>query len=551
MSASTSRPPISDELLSAYLDGAVTADERVHIEGALLGDPELKWRLESLRQTVLLLRALPAVETRRNFSLKTILAAERGTVDALEDGMQTAMQTGMQTEPDAGLVRPLPPLIAEQEAMASPGAGSSSWWQRLGGFFNSGSPILRNAAMGVAALFVVVAVGVFASDGSSEMMSVATAPASMAPADSAPQASDAVALMQVESPAQADAAHAESAADASANSAARTSAEDGAAEEAAPEAVIVAQSAPESAVAAAAATANTPTESAPTESAPAESAPASVAAVSEDTPVAAAARPATDLPAAGAVLPPSAAPESGGGMGGALQTMPLAEGAPGGPDSTGLDQVMRETQGTQSREAAPAPPMPAAADSERGDLRPEAERAADQASAAGASTALTVSPHTTPVQADVVLGFNAADAETPPAGTTSDSEASAEEPPAEELAATETGGVAAVESTTGPVASETTTEDIALYDTAAESQPEASASEKVAEEVAAVESSLLAVQESEASVPAAPAPTLASVTRPAATASGFGVDNLWLLTEIVLGVLALLLFALWWRSRSV
>ncbi len=77
MSASSTYPHIPDEMLSAYLDGAVSADERENIELALQGNAELKWRLETLRQTVLLLRALPAAQSHRNFSLETILAAER------------------------------------------------------------------------------------------------------------------------------------------------------------------------------------------------------------------------------------------------------------------------------------------------------------------------------------------------------------------------------------------------------------------------------------------------------------------------------------------
>ncbi|HIC96556.1 TPA: hypothetical protein EYP12_08040 [Candidatus Bipolaricaulota bacterium] len=60
---------ISDELLSAYLDGEVTAVERAQIERGLVTDPQLAWRLEMLRQTVSLLNGLPRVPVPRAFTL--------------------------------------------------------------------------------------------------------------------------------------------------------------------------------------------------------------------------------------------------------------------------------------------------------------------------------------------------------------------------------------------------------------------------------------------------------------------------------------------------
>lgn len=50
------------ELLSAYLDDELTADERAFVEGALEASPELRRELDELRATQTLLRALPLVE---------------------------------------------------------------------------------------------------------------------------------------------------------------------------------------------------------------------------------------------------------------------------------------------------------------------------------------------------------------------------------------------------------------------------------------------------------------------------------------------------------
>ena len=49
------------ELLSPYLDGAVTADERARVDNALTQSAELRAELNSLRQTVQLMQSLPRV----------------------------------------------------------------------------------------------------------------------------------------------------------------------------------------------------------------------------------------------------------------------------------------------------------------------------------------------------------------------------------------------------------------------------------------------------------------------------------------------------------
>lgn len=104
------QPHISDELLSAFLDGEVSALERSQIEEALASDPDTAWRLDALRQTVTLVKALPRVSLPRSFTL---------------------------SEADLVLVR------------------TPSFWQRL--FANP--PALRNAAALATVLFLALFLG--------------------------------------------------------------------------------------------------------------------------------------------------------------------------------------------------------------------------------------------------------------------------------------------------------------------------------------------------------------------------------------------------------
>src|SRR5262245_17931765 len=60
---------ITDELLSAYIDGEVTEQERALVEAAIAADEEVAWRLDSLRQTVSLLHDLPELALPRSFTL--------------------------------------------------------------------------------------------------------------------------------------------------------------------------------------------------------------------------------------------------------------------------------------------------------------------------------------------------------------------------------------------------------------------------------------------------------------------------------------------------
>ncbi len=75
--------PQARELLSPYLDGTVTAEERALVENALSQSAELRAELESLRQTVQLMQALPRVPAPRPFTLS---AAEAGIAEPKKRG---------------------------------------------------------------------------------------------------------------------------------------------------------------------------------------------------------------------------------------------------------------------------------------------------------------------------------------------------------------------------------------------------------------------------------------------------------------------------------
>jgi len=64
-----------DELLSAYLDGQLSAGERTRLEAQLADGPALQAEFEALRHTVALVRSLPPLPVPRNFILSQRIAA--------------------------------------------------------------------------------------------------------------------------------------------------------------------------------------------------------------------------------------------------------------------------------------------------------------------------------------------------------------------------------------------------------------------------------------------------------------------------------------------
>lgn len=126
---------ITDELLSAYLDNAVSDQERALVEAAVSAEPDIAWRLDSLRQTVHLLKALPELALPRSFVLQ---------------------------EAQLGEARATRGLAARPASPAASSAASEFWadfvanWRAL---WQAGNPVLRNAAAASFALLLVLLAG--------------------------------------------------------------------------------------------------------------------------------------------------------------------------------------------------------------------------------------------------------------------------------------------------------------------------------------------------------------------------------------------------------
>jgi hypothetical protein len=181
-------PQVTDELLSAYLDQAVSDEEKRLVEEAIAAEPTIAWRLETLRQTVQLLRSLPALALPRSFALTEL--------------PEVAGQAVANTPAPAPARRP-----AHQPTPAW------SWgvlWESWRSFWQVGSPLLRNAAAVSFALFLIVVAGdlVAGPAGLPQGTPVANAPL-VAPAPTADEIAPSVTAAKVpeeESPAAAGSA---------------------------------------------------------------------------------------------------------------------------------------------------------------------------------------------------------------------------------------------------------------------------------------------------------------------------------------------------------
>ena len=130
---------VTDDLLSAYLDDAVTASERTLVETAVANDPDIAWRLMTLRYTVDLLGKLPEIPLPRSFILSEAMAAE-AVVEP--------------TSAQAPRPAPHPRLAVEPQP--------AGFWASWRSFWQGGNLFLRNAAAASLAAFIVLAVGGFA-----------------------------------------------------------------------------------------------------------------------------------------------------------------------------------------------------------------------------------------------------------------------------------------------------------------------------------------------------------------------------------------------------
>ena len=136
---------ITDEMLSAFIDGEVTEQERALIEAALAQDQELVWRLDSLRQTVTFLRDLPELTLPRSFAL-TVEQLQMAPVAAEAERVSSATTPALAP-------RVLPQDAPDRQSRAGFWDQLASGWQA---FWQVGNPVLRNAAAVSFALMLVL-----------------------------------------------------------------------------------------------------------------------------------------------------------------------------------------------------------------------------------------------------------------------------------------------------------------------------------------------------------------------------------------------------------
>jgi anti-sigma factor RsiW len=126
---------VDEELVAAFVDGDVTAEERQRVEAAMASDEQVAWEVNTLRQTVELLQDLPAVPLPRSFVL---------TEDQVADVLLERRSRAIATAAPAAAA----PAAADQDPQDSP-------WQRFLRFLNGGDLALRNAAALAAVLLVL------------------------------------------------------------------------------------------------------------------------------------------------------------------------------------------------------------------------------------------------------------------------------------------------------------------------------------------------------------------------------------------------------------
>jgi anti-sigma factor RsiW len=534
---------ITDELLSAYIDNAVTDQERAIVDAALATDPQVRWRLAALRHTVQLLNELPMVALPRSFTLK-----ESQVADVL------ATRKASVAQPQVVQLTAAPRPIRQPDR-------SNRWSDLLAQWrdiWASGNPYLRNAAAATLVLFLLIT-GTVTLDRAASMPATAelavstagsqedAAPVAMAPrtpAEAGVTASEAVAL----TPAMKEVAIEDMAVEESA-------------QEETPQAGIgIAEVAnTEAEVVAAARTGDLPAEIPVATLSPEDNALAiqsteamadepAPAAVAQDQDVARAAA----MPEAAAASSPSAAqtdpsprfepnaragvdfvPAPPPGMGSARPDM--GGGYGGGNGAAGEGGSMGIT-GYDDPYAMPMYPgtTPTLYDPITGEPVNGEEPHTD---------AVALAPGTV-IASSVITGTIESEAAAPAPSVT--------EPAAEELATSDDPALFAEAVTEDAVTEDASTEDEATEDAATETAPavaETAGAEKSAaqdgEAVAMVATATAAVQMAEPEPQAQEAAT-AAVDASSPTA----LPNLLRLFQYSLGLLAVTFIALWWRTRT-
>lgn len=173
MMNSSQPTPISEELLSAYLDDAVTPQERALVETAMAEDAEVAWRLETLRLTVTLLNKLPELQTPRSFALTPAMVYKSAASGTRASNDQENERTSV--------------------------------WTTIQSFFQAGSPLMRNfATASFASFLILAALGSFTPGSSTDIIANGR-PAASAEIAAAPQPVEQVVAKQSSAQEPADA----------------------------------------------------------------------------------------------------------------------------------------------------------------------------------------------------------------------------------------------------------------------------------------------------------------------------------------------------------
>ena len=140
------QPQITEELLSAYLDEQVTAEERALVEAAIATDPAIAWQVDSLRQTVQMLQALPPLTLPRTFTLEALLVEARAAEATAPLQPEVVIPTNRTPQRTVGRTP-----VTEEPA--------TPWWQWFLQLWQGGNLQLRNAAAVAFTLFFVLIAG--------------------------------------------------------------------------------------------------------------------------------------------------------------------------------------------------------------------------------------------------------------------------------------------------------------------------------------------------------------------------------------------------------
>ncbi|MFZ4815613.1 MAG: anti-sigma factor family protein [Phototrophicaceae bacterium] len=121
------RPPDTDhDLLSAYLDSALTADEQRALEARLQAEPALQRQLDELRALVALLRGLPTRPAPRDFTLTRAMVNQPirfpfvSLVSAAAAVICIALGVGLLRSASLQIANTAPAAVALQSSPAAP-----------------------------------------------------------------------------------------------------------------------------------------------------------------------------------------------------------------------------------------------------------------------------------------------------------------------------------------------------------------------------------------------------------------------------------------------